>query len=691
MKRIFVILILALSFGLGGCSSVKHSVYRVDNNFMVDYTSDWGSERKREGVFFALPKTVVTVGVPVKYKAEKACEIFPELRKAFREAVDGYCLAVCEKLTKHCRHCCEAQRAEVAARMYEIVFKNDNNPGVAGCVNLKRCEKFTKDIGSSREREVEKQIDVALETLKSSCEKKDEKTKKLVDLMYTYDSCYYKYITMMKFLEASKTPPVKESSRKFAFGEEMNLSSFGEPDPCQLFFADSKGGSFLDRDLTVELTSRGVITSGTSHAKDKRPAVALKMFTTAVAIGTQIVAGVVSPVKGPLPPDGAKGKDEYDEIGITALGILKHYQGSLPQKLDEILKDGPPKAKRLAEIYELKKELIEKGAAPGENNIGGRALAARLERLETEEKDLRSFFGKEDAKELTFSFEVRPGYQGPKSFHILTLFSSGGIKMAASRDGRAEESLEKLIADPANYTGYPLVGRDVRPLNMIPKEFQNESGEGDEKDLYVVFKTDEMDAQSLMLGWMEGSFAKKEEDRNNGPDCKAPEERGTGAAQKGGFPYRVPAMARTFVVAVAKKQDSTEKGGGTDGPQKKKLVIEGIGIREVQVAQFGKVLRLPADTGNNDSKVIAAYYPETGALKKLDTVSKAMEPEALDPFLTEVKTSSGTIMEGIKAKREADAADAAVDKEYQALVEEVDWLELKARKKAAQVTLGIVE
>ncbi len=422
----------------------------------------------------------------------------------------------------------------------------------------------------------------------------------------------------------------------------------------------------MDRNLTVELNKNGVITSGTSHAKDKRPEVAIKMFTTAVAMASDIVGVFAKGFKiRELPKEGVEG---ISDIEKTALAILDRYRESLPGKLDEILEAGVKASGDLEKVHAKKKDLIVGDSGSGLAETPGQALATRLERLDAEEKKLLSFFGREADDTYQASFRIRPGASGTSCYRVLTLYSSGGIKTTAA--GSQDEEF-----DPAKCQGYPVVGQDVETSDMVPVKFRNSAGDGNRKSLYVILKKDVTGAQGRIISRLENATGKSTEMGKTGESAGKD-------AKKGGFPYRVPALAKVYIVTAPEEENCT------NGLPKE---LDGLGIHELQVAQFGTVLRLPAHTGNNDSMIVATYYEDTGALKKMATTSKAMEPSALDPFLTQVQATSSVIMESIKAKREAEATEAAEDKGYQALLKEVEWLELKLRKKNAAEGLGGTE
>ena len=85
----------------------------------------------------------------------------------------------------------------------------------------------------------------------------------------------------------------------------MDLDAKGEDDPTQLFFADGKSSTWLDRTLIIDLSRDGVINTGDSTAKDKKVEIGIKAISTTTAIVASAVGAAIKTISIPEPSKNA--------------------------------------------------------------------------------------------------------------------------------------------------------------------------------------------------------------------------------------------------------------------------------------------------------------------------------------------------------------------------------------------------
>ena len=245
---------------------------------------------------------------------------------------------------------------------------------------------------------------------------------------------------------------------------------------------------------------------------------------------------------------------------------------------------------------------------------------------------------------------------------VLSFYKNSGIEMGV-----------KTISNGFSISkGYPSVGKDVFTEKMIPKEFrsQEEDSHGSNEKLKSVFAVFKMGENKSNKGKLR-AFDDKENTHIKKYKREIEQRQKT---EVGGFPYRLPVSTRIYIVAKYKDNKQLVNGKPSD-------IVEGLGVHTYKIAQFGDVLRLPADTGSRDSQYVVNYYEDIGALKKVKAVSTGLDPAVLGSAFSTAETSTAGLMESIKASR-------AADSEYDALKKLSEMYYYKQVIKQAKDILG---
>jgi hypothetical protein len=157
---------------------------------------------------------------------------------------------------------------------------------------------------------------------------------------------------------------------------------------------------------------------------------------------------------------------------------------------------------------------------------------------------------------------------------------------------------------------------------------------------------------------------KEEKDQVAGA-FKAPEESG-----ELGFRYRVPGLGLVTV----ERHEEDEQGN------KQEYVLT---RSRIPVAQFGKVVALPADTGSSDTQYSIELFTDLGAIKNIRIESKALQ-------IATVQSSGAAaqaVVGAVAAQKAEERAEEEGKTETALLEKEVKLLKLKKEKKELEEAL----
>jgi len=157
-----------------------------------------------------------------------------------------------------------------------------------------------------------------------------------------------------------------------------------------------------------------------------------------------------------------------------------------------------------------------------------------------------------------------------------------------------------------------------------------------------------------------------------------------------GFRYRIPVRTLVKFVKTKVKPKSETTTNTEEKPKPDPVTYEEMGPRELvatntlTIAQFGTVATLPASLGPGETIYLISLYPDTGALKSIDTTSSTINPETLG----KLGTAAGSFIKSTR-KPEEDEKTAIEKKEEEKTERELDVaIELL---KQQQKDLGILE
>lgn len=512
---------------VGGCVP-QHRVHWVDPEYPI----------QKSGIYYALPKTVVTVTIPVtkvkyelgplgKFAAENGITLPDGLKERAKQQLINYNRK--RKLKRD------------IADLKQKVADQANRPAPP--------QANTGDPGGANAPKQEGKSNLAEEQAKTPAEKQDELT---------------------RVREAnSRSTEVKAEFSRFSLGTPV-ITTRAEPDRNNVFLVEIKGDFRQDRDLLVELTENGLLTSAESKATDKTVDYIVK------TIGA--VAKTYSAAGGGVGPQGLD---------------TKKMASASPQLRPR------ERAKHIAEdIRTLRERRLDMVSAVGMGH--GHLEANTLDRMLTElaaiEEELMSNFRKRTVSSWTATYEYTPyctcGIDCTKPVTLFFIDAENGLIPA--------EGVKNI---PETFT-----------KNEVP------SGENAPVKIRVVKNPEKQFADIVRK--------------------PCPRWRSTG---KHGFFYRIPATGRVTV----------EKGEDT------------LAVKDTLIAQFGAVAALPPGVKSTSSNFLVSFHEETGALKKAQVSSKAIDPALIE----ELGDAAAQIASAQAARRAAKAAEPSGMDEARAMME----------------------
>ena len=323
MKRTTLCLILAAVLGGAGCIAPKHNVYPVQKNQKLD----------KQGVFYALPRTVLTVEIPVTrttyqagpyigYAAANGIEVPEPLRM---KALAGSEVKAWEELRSVDMDFFE--KLEPIQEEIRLLESGINQPPAKA--------------------EQKESANAEKEGLKRQLTKLKEDNREPVRLAQAVTRLYLDYD--------------KISTKSFKLGAP-EFKTQGEPDPNQVYLVEIRSGWTQDRELLMELSEMGLLTVGDSHGYD-RTAEFVVTSIEAVAKTVAATIGVGGGVKTTLAPSAhqlqlvraAQAKNIADEIaGVRGrrLDLISGRTGGLVEVAPDVL------TRLLAELDKTEEELM---------------------------------------------------------------------------------------------------------------------------------------------------------------------------------------------------------------------------------------------------------------------------------------------------------------------------------------------
>lgn len=359
-----------------------------------------------------------------------------------------------------------------------------------------------------------------------------------------------------------------ESFSKYSLGSP-SIETRAEPDPENVFLVELRGNWHEDRDLLVELTENGLLTSAESKATDKT----VDYFVKTI---------------------GAVAKTYAAASGVAVPQTLQ------PLASAEWPRDPKEQARLIAyKIREVRNKRIDLVSASGigQAPIDEDTLDRMLQELDAIEEDLMSNFRRKSVSSWTAHYEYAPNCScGPCCSEPVTLF----------------------YFDDKNGLTAPGAGG----IEDIPAEFKKQRTKEDIPVVVSAVKRPTI------------QFA----DQARTPCCH------WRTKGKHGFFYRIPATGRVTV----KKKDS-----------------DTLAVKDTLIAQFGTVKALPPGVKSTNSNFLVNLHEETGALKKVQVSSKALDPALID----ELGAATAQIASVQAAQRAAEAAEPSKMDEARAMME----------------------
>lgn len=414
------------------------------------------------------------------------------------------------------------------------------------------------------------------------------------------------------------------------------FSAAGEPDPEHVYFVKIAGGLAADRTALVEYTDQGALLGVQAEASQ----VGAEVLSSTVGAVSGIVARAVlargAPVKAMEKKCAIRPREDLDP---TVWGFFaEHARASSAQPAPEAFD-------RYCDLDEAEREEIAKAArerAPGLLRAYGafqRILDLSYERRpqlmrqtlapEVVLRDLDAAVARELA--AFAGSEARDAWTG--SFEVLPARIEDRITILRF-------SAHGGVCETADLRGKP----------SPPPRFTRKEACGDSRAVEVRFR---LDGQDQLFSRVAARYVV-------GEDLETAGDRG--------FRYRLPALTRVEVA-----------GAGDPAAR--------LGEARAAIAQFGRVLSLPASSGGRSLNYDLKFYEATGALKSFRLASKS----AIQKGVVDSLGSSTTALLDARLKREREEAAEAdllnqLERRRRILEEQV-----KIRKACAELGLDCRE
>lgn len=388
------------------------------------------------------------------------------------------------------------------------------------------------------------------------------------------------------------------------------------PDTNEIYMIKTRGGMFETRTLELELTESGVLVKASAEVTNE----AIDIVTGSIKTGVGLVAkasgaglfseGVVDTFRNNLtreqracwdPIEDAYRQERTRVSTPGAPQTEKQIEAAMAPAISKAFEDFQKATEAFKFISDLEKQRL---GILNPENIPADALKLKLEELDKaiESYKSASFMGTKTSLVWNTSvYRLNPTNPGRMSIPLFTLSKTNGVCgiMANTVDNQG-------VVFDGRFKIEPCAPDVVVKLEMKP----GENGEG-----------------------APGAPA--------GGDQFSDKIGGLKESGKRGFFYRIPGRA----IAIVRQE-------AADGSQKE------LARAPLSIAQFGKVVSLPASTGGRKTKYTLALYEASGGLKNFSMGSSALiQQKNVDDLAGAASTLIETKGERKKAKAPATELD----------------------------------